>query len=168
MIKSKNIIASLILLIVAAPILIFTTLFISQKITKHIMEEKLEEASLQTITLSTNDFIWQKKDKEIKIGNEMFDVKSYSKKADKFVFIGLYDKTEKQINNQINNLVNNKNNNQQSSDLLVLKLSQTVCLISNSISLPSPLFSTQKKAYLFFNEKNVALSKSINIHPPTL
>jgi hypothetical protein len=168
MIKSKNIIAGLMLLLVAAPILVFTTLFISQKIAQHTMEEKLEKASLQTITLSTSDFIWLEKGKEIKIGNEMFDVKSFYKKADKFVFTGLYDKKEKEINNQMNILVNNKNTDQHSSGLLVLKLSQTVCVISNSIDLPAPFFSIHKKMYKFFNEKELAFSTSINTPPPSL
>lgn len=168
MINCKNIIASLMLLLVAAPILIFTTLFISQKIVQHSMEERLEEASLQTITLSTNDFIWLEKNKEIKIGNEMFDVKSYTKKADKFVFIGLYDKTEKQINNQINLLVNNKKTDQQSSGLLILKIGQTVCLLSTSFTLEPCLIYHTKKSYPFYNEKMLALSNTINTPPPIL
>ena len=98
----------------------------------------------------------------------MFDVKSYTKNVDKFVFIGLYDKVEKQINNQINKLVKNKNTNQSSNDLLVLKLSQSVCVISNTINLPTPFYCIHKKAYCFFNEKNFALSKPTHIHPPIL
>ncbi len=168
MILRKNIIAIGLLFLVAAPICIFTTLFVFQKIAQHSMKEKLEEASLQTIVLSTNDFIWIEKDREIKIGNEMFDVKSYTKKVDRFVFIGLYDKVEKKINKQINKLVKNKNNNQSSNDLLVLKLCQSVCVISNTVNLPTPFYCIHKKAYCFFNEKDFALSKPTHIHPPIL
>jgi hypothetical protein len=168
MILRKNIIAVGLLLLVVAPICIFTTLFVFQKIAQHNMEEKLEKVSLQTIKLSISDFTWIKKNKEIKIGNEMFDVKSFIKKGDKIVFTGLYDKTEKQINNQIKLLVNNKNTDQQSSGLLILKIGQTACLLSTSFALEPCLIYHTKKSYPFYNEKMLALANTINTPPPIL
>lgn len=168
MIKQKNIIAGLLLFLVVAPILVFAMFFISQKITQYEMEEKLEKASLQTITLSTKDFVWIKMGKEIIIGNEMFDVKSYEAIDNKIIFTGLYDKIEDQINNQINHLLNNKKTDKHSNGIRVLKLSQTVCIISNFYNLPTIFFPLHKKEYCFFNEKAISAVKSITSPPPVL
>jgi hypothetical protein len=168
MFKKKTIIAFWLLLLVAMPLIIFSFLQLKQQYIHHNMEEKLEKASLQTITLSSTDFTWVKKHKEIKIGNEMFDVKSYSNNNNKFVFIGVYDAAEKKIKNQINLLLNNNKADKHFSDLLALKIFQISFLISSTISLEPIILCDLENNYPFFKENILAANTAINTPPPNL
>ena len=44
------------------------------------MEEAMEHEQLEELTLVTKDIIWLKKNKEILVGKEMFDIKSLRKR----------------------------------------------------------------------------------------
>ena len=61
------------------------------------MVERLEHAKLEQLTLHNNSIRWYKKEKEIIVGEILFDVHSYVIRNDSTVFIGLFDIAESQI-----------------------------------------------------------------------
>jgi len=55
------------------------------------MKEKLEKEFLQTIAIPKDEVAWAKYNKEIAVGDKLFDVKSFSEKEGLYFFIGLFD-----------------------------------------------------------------------------
>ncbi len=97
------------LLLVFAPVLVFTGFVVSQIIIQHQMEERLETSLLQSMTLDQEDFQWVKKNKEINIGGRLFDVKSYKIYGSKLVVTGLYDDDENKLKESISRIIHRKN-----------------------------------------------------------
>jgi hypothetical protein len=61
--------------------------------------ERLEEEALQTVSLPLAELVWEKKNKEVNIDGELFDVKTVSISGDEVVLTGLFDKKETIIKN---------------------------------------------------------------------
>ena len=122
MLKSKKILAIVLLLIVAAPILIFSAFLVKQKLIQYEMEENLENASLQTITVNGKDIQWLKKDKEAVIEGKLFDIKSYRIKNEQIILTGLFDRDEDNLHEQLKNFVQQKNETGGTANHLVIKL----------------------------------------------
>lgn len=76
------------------------------------MKEKLETGFLHTITLNEKDIVWVKKNKEIRIGNSLFDIKSIIKVKNKILVTGLYDHEESEIEQVIGELSGNNRSTQ--------------------------------------------------------
>jgi hypothetical protein len=96
------------LLIVTTPLFFSAFFLVKKKIIQREMEEKLEIASLETITVSVSDFVWLKKGKEILVNGKMFDVKSHQVNGTKITFTGLYDDKEKELAATVKNAFNTK------------------------------------------------------------
>jgi len=73
------------------------------------MKEKLETGLLHTIILPENDIVWVKKNKEIRIGKELFDVKSMLKENNKIIITGVFDHEETEIEQKLGHLSGNPN-----------------------------------------------------------
>ena len=73
------------------------------------MKEKLETGLLHTITLPENEIVWVKKNKEIRIDNELFDVKGILKGNNKIIITGVFDHEETEIEQKLGNLSGNTN-----------------------------------------------------------
>ena len=82
------------------PIAYLGYLQVRQAYVQHEMKEKLESSLLQTIILNPDEIHWVKSGKEIRIGKQLFDVKTYSIKNGKAYFTGLYDHEERLIEKQ--------------------------------------------------------------------
>jgi hypothetical protein len=65
------------------------------------MIEKLETSNLQKISIPRNSVTWFKKNKEIVLGNRLFDVKSSEVNRDSIIFTGLFDDQETRIKNSV-------------------------------------------------------------------
>jgi hypothetical protein len=68
------------------------------------MEEKLENEQLQTIAIPIEDVQWYKENKEIIVGEKLFDVKSVVYQNGIASFTGIYDDRETNIKVQLENL----------------------------------------------------------------
>ena len=80
--------------------LLFTLLFLfRQQLIRHEMKEKLEEEMLHTIKVPEAEVQWVRSKKEIRLGDKMFDVKSFYVRNGEYVFTGLYDEEETALNN---------------------------------------------------------------------
>ena len=77
---------------------------IKQSQLKDQARERLEKYFLKKVTLTINQFTWTEPGKEISIDGNLFDVKYFSLKEDKFVFTGLFDKEETSLKKFDNNL----------------------------------------------------------------
>lgn len=74
---------------------LFTIFFLcEQQLIRHEMKEKLEKEFLQTITIPGNKIVWADYNKEIFVGDKLFDVHSFSEKNGLYFFIGLFDEKE--------------------------------------------------------------------------
>ena len=67
----------------------------------HSAAERLEEQLLKTISISKDQFRWEKKGKEISIDGRMFDVKSFVLKEDEIIVSGIYDDQETAIHSML-------------------------------------------------------------------
>lgn len=97
------------LLAVTAPLLFFAGFWIKQKLIEHEMEERLETASLQTVTIKINELQWLKKNKEAVIEGRLFDVRSSTTNGNTITLTGLYDKDEDHLHEQLKNFMQQKN-----------------------------------------------------------
>ena len=96
--------------------LIFSICFsIQLKIAQHEAKEKLEESMLQTVHLKKEEFRWYKKGKEIRIGKNLFDVKSIKEENGIFVITGLYDEQEDLLHLQLEKSQNKQENSNQNN-----------------------------------------------------
>ena len=90
------------------------------------MKEKLEKEFLHTITVPKEEVVWSKYNKEIIVGDKLFDVKSFSEKGGLYFFIGLFDAEETALNDLLEKDTDDKNEN----DLLgqLLQCLQSPCI----------------------------------------
>lgn len=95
----RNITACLFMLSLAIPFLSQILLQSEINRVRHEMKEKLEHASLSTVSVPVNEVQWVEKEKEIKINGRLFDVKTQYNENGCIVFIGLYDEEEKALRN---------------------------------------------------------------------
>lgn len=102
------------LLVLSLMPVVFSVLFSLQlAITKHKAEEKLEKTMLQTIRLKKEDFTWEKKGKEIRMGKQFFDVKSIREENGEFIITGIYDEQEDLLRLQLISSQKNHDNTSQ-------------------------------------------------------
>ena len=96
----KAISASILLLILLCPLIMFVGIQLRQVCIREAMMERLERESQHTVKLEK--LIWYKKDKELLIEGRLFDVKSIHKCEDgKSCVKGLYDEEETKLKEQI-------------------------------------------------------------------
>ena len=100
--RLKEIISAVLLLIITSiPCLLFVYYQSAQWKVQLEMEEKLEMEHLQTIYIPIKDIKWNRENKEIIVGERLFDVKSVIYKDSVAIFSGLYDYQETHIKEQL-------------------------------------------------------------------
>lgn len=90
------------------PVLFAVFFLYKQQRIRHEMKEKLEEEMLHTIVVPAKQFLWVKYNKEIRVGDKMFDIKSMRVEKDNYIFTGLYDEEETALNNYFENQTDQK------------------------------------------------------------
>ena len=162
---TRHIAASILMIVILCPLLIYTTLSFHKHLVKWQMEERLEHAALKTISLKKDAFTWVKINKEIVVNGRLFDVKSYVNKDENIIFKGLYDDEEKEIIHGINSLVHNKKNS--SSHTFTLFKIMLIPLIINERTHVTAYNSKKVKAYYYtYNEVAISQYNSIYLPPP--
>jgi hypothetical protein len=111
----SKITAFLLLAIAGCPLFYSAHFLYQQQHIRHEMKEKLEAQYLLTITLHKKDVHWFKKNKEIKIGDHLFDVKEWYAEGDNVILKGLYDKQEDALHAQLDQLQRNSADNKSST-----------------------------------------------------
>ncbi|HRX94014.1 MAG TPA: hypothetical protein P5158_07865 [Chitinophagaceae bacterium] len=118
-----SILACLFFLISSVPLLYPSFLQVNQLLVRWSVHERLEKEAIETIELSADNIVWIRYNKEIRINNRLFDVKSITCENDSCIVTGIYDDKEDEIINKIHTNETGK----QSKDLS--SLSQLVSLI---------------------------------------
>lgn len=122
MLKRSQGLALFILLLFLTPLLLWLYLKAGQFSIRHAMEKQLEQQHLDTIRMPVKDLIWYKKDKELVIGKDLFDVKHIIVEGDTALVTGLFDHAETKIKARIQMLQQQQQQNEQSSQTIISKL----------------------------------------------
>ncbi len=162
--KQKKILTMIMLLIVVAPLLLYTVYLVKQKLIQHQMLESLESSSLQIVSINSIDFKWEKANKEVIINGELFDVKSFEMKDGKVILKGLYDVEEKKLKNNYAKLFHQKNDNPSPLDKLLLKFIFATAILRNTIY--TNWFSCFTKPSYFNYSQNLLTTISVVYTPP--
>lgn len=134
----KKISAFFLLLTGAMPLLFTLFFLVKQQMIRYEMKEKLEKELLHTITVPREEVSWVKYNKEIIVGDKLFDVNSFSEKDGLYFFIGLFDAEE----TALNDLLEKDNDDKNENDLLgqLFQCLQSPCI---SISLDPGIIASQ-------------------------
>ena len=97
----KKNICFFLLLLLTLPMLVAFCIEIKIKLVQHEMLEKMEQTHLQVISVDANQVQWKIKNKEIIIGDQLFDVKYAVYEGSKVNFYGLFDREESRLENII-------------------------------------------------------------------
>ena len=167
MLNKKKILAFSLLLLVVAPLLFFIGFLVQREIIYHDMMEKLESASLHTITIPLADINWTKKNKEVMIDGKLFDVKYAEIIDNKMKLTGLFDEEETHLEKKISTSFHSNKNQQTPFSQLKLKFIFNFYFIEDHLSNSIFVFQS-KKAYSTFNEVAITNSSTVASPPPNL
>jgi hypothetical protein len=168
MLIRKKILAFAALLLMLAPLFFFTGYLVKQKIIQNQMQEQLENASLQTITLNQVDVTWFKKNKEVIVNGKLFDVKSYSIAGSKIILTGLFDEAENKLKKEFANLIHQKKNDSAPLQQLILKFIFTALINQSRQTEVLTCNQNTKTVYPFHNEVAVYQSVPVSSPPPNV
>jgi len=167
MLNKKNILAFSMLLLVVAPLIFFMGFLVKREIIYHEMMEKLESASLHTITVRVADVNWKKKNKEVVIDGKLFDVKYAEIIDNKIKLTGLFDEEENKLEKDFANTFNSNKNQQTPFSQLKLKFIFNFYFIEDHLSNSVSVYQS-KNSYSTFNEVAVTKSYTVVSPPPNL
>jgi hypothetical protein len=94
---SRKLTAVVFLVLALLPFVTVIAFHVQQKIIRHQMKEALEEGAVVSIILGRDEFTWMRKEREILVDGNLFDVKTYSVDKGLYHFTGLYDHQEKKL-----------------------------------------------------------------------
>ena len=162
----KNIILIFLLCLVAMPLFFSVYTMIEKKIIEHRMQGKLEQECLQTITLEASAVTWLKKNKELLINGEPFDVSSMSRNGESITVTGLFDNQEKKLEEQLERYNHSQERSASSKNSLLLLFFTTWYQTNEPIDLTTPFFVYKKQAPQKHRGKTCKLYQEIIIPPP--
>lgn len=153
------------LLLVAVPLFFSIGFIIKQKTIQVEMKQQLKTALLQTIMVPARDVKWIKKDKEILVNGQMFDVKTSVKSGKNIVFTGLYDKDEQKLHENLKGFMHSKN--KQSAPLTELLAK----FFSTTVTIPAIDYNTAADwkrivAKYYYPSEKIPFSYGISIYQP--
>lgn len=128
--RLKKITGIFLLLLVAVPLFFSIGFIIKQKNIQAEMKQQLKTALLQTIIVPARDVKWIKKDKEILVYGQMFDVKTSVKSGGNIVFTGLYDEDEQELHENLKGFMHSKNKQSAPLNDLLAKFFSTAVTIT--------------------------------------
>jgi hypothetical protein len=166
--KTKKTGILLLLLIVAAPVLLFTGFLIKQKSIQYNMNERLQKASLHTITANLADVKWIKQNKEAEINGRLVDVKEYYITRNQIIITGLYDDEEHELKKDMVELIKEKKGSPAPIHQLVLKLILSVTIDEHDVFSLTFLSTADKIKYPINNESTISQYLSVITPPPNI
>lgn len=97
----KKTISVLLMILLTLPMLVSLCIEVKIKWVQHEMLEKMEQTHLHVISVDANQVQWKIKNKELLIGDQLFDVKYAVYEGGKINFYGLFDREEARLENII-------------------------------------------------------------------
>ena len=83
--------------IIFLPILAIGILQLGQAYIRSTREERLETEKLVQVTVPVKDLVWEEEGRELWVGNQMFDVASYTIANGNYYLVGVYDDDETEV-----------------------------------------------------------------------
>lgn len=94
---TKNIVALVIILLLASPLVVSIFNLLQQKNLHSNIAARFKTEIIQTISIAKADLYWAKKNKEVIIDGKYFDVKSFIVTGDSISLTGFYDHHEDKL-----------------------------------------------------------------------
>jgi hypothetical protein len=161
----KKITGIFLLLLVAVPLFFSIGFIIKQKSIQAEMKQQLKTALLQTIIVPARDVKWVKKDKEILVYGQMFDVKTSLKSGENIVFTGLYDEDEQKLHKNLKGFMHSKNKQSAPLNELLAKFFSTAVTIT-PIEYNTAADWKHIAAKYFYPSEKIPFSYGISIYQP--
>ena len=147
--------------IMALPLTFCVVTEIKQQQLKHQARVRLEKLNLKKIFLSASEFQWTEVGKEISIHGDLFDIKSYSQKNGKFIFTGLFDKEEAELDK----LEHNWRNNHEDNKFLTQLFQVLQSVFHNSAPIQAP-YNKLANQYPYLSPDKLPFQPKKIITPP--
>ncbi len=132
------------------------------------MEKKLSQESLRTIILKESSVIWLKKNKEILLNGEPFDIKTIIRKGNNIIVSGLFDHEEKRLKKELEVYHHSENNTTTKNNSLLLLFFTTIYRASEPIGISTPFFINKKKAWKYHHDNICSHIAEIKSPPPRI
>lgn len=153
-------------LLLAIPLLFSIGFLLKQRFVQMDMQEKLENSSLQTITIPIDQLVWVIPDKEIMIDGKLFDIHSMDRAGKSLIFTGLFDKDEDRIKQQLMTILSKQDNdNKTRENSLLLLLFSTFYSNEEVVPLPHYQDKTDRK-FLSYSERIPSPPFNSLLRPP--
>ncbi len=153
------------LFLVAVPLLYSTVMLVQQKIVHHQSIERLEKTLLQTISISKDEIIWVKANKEILINGKYFDIKSFKSHGNSIELIGYFDISEDLLVKQLKGLMKSNEDKSPFNQLTVKFFLSQICLLQ-----PDILFENNwlqySSHYFTYDDKLINFPHRLSTPPP--
>ncbi len=121
----KKIVAILLILLISATTLMSIYMQISKQVAKFMALEKLEKTQLIKIKVEKNKIHWVKKEYELRINSELFDIKSYTTLSNgDIICMGLFDRAEDEVIESTAKIFDHKN--RATTHSLIIKICSLV------------------------------------------
>ena len=154
------------LFLMAMPFISSIYSLIEKMVIEHRMEERFECENLQVITIDADSVIWLKKNKELLVNGEPFDIKKLSSNGRKITVEGLFDSDEKELNQKIVKFNNAGDPSLRKTSLLVLLMFNTYFEEKHTINLTPPFVIKNKQAWQYQKENSCISYGDILTPPP--
>jgi surface polysaccharide O-acyltransferase-like enzyme len=163
--RIKKITGIFLLLLVAVPLFFSIGFILKQRNIQAEMKQQLKTALLQTIIVSARDVKWIKKDKEILVYGQMFDVKTSVRSGDNIVFTGLYDKDEQKLHENLKGFMHSKNKQSAPLNELLAKFFSTTVTIT-AIDYNTAVDWKHIVAKYYYHPEKIPFAYGISIYQP--
>ena len=164
----KDITLIFLLLLAAMPQLFSVCSLIEKKIIEYSMVKRLEQENLQTVTIDAASVIWLKKDKEILINGEPFDIKTIIRNGNKIVVSGLFDIREKELKQKLQAYQQEEGKSASTNNSLLLLIFTTWYQVNEPINFTLSFLIHKRQAWQKYQDKIGSLSHEIITPPPRL
>lgn len=151
------------LLVITGPLLSFVYFLYAENQVRQEMKEKLENASLQHITIPLADLYWIKNGKEVLLDGKHFDVELFAVSGNQVTLTGLFDSKEDELHRRFTKVMEEEESSlfsDMASFLFIPVYAEA------ERSLPGVVWEVVFKNYAHYSEKIPAHPVSDIIHPP--
>ncbi len=160
----KKIWALCMLFILVAPLFSFIYYLYAKSRMRYEMEEWLENAALERVSVPFEGLTWVKYGKEVRINGKLFDVKSFTKTSNQITLTGLYDSKEDELHHRLNKMLDQEDDPLQYRRITSLLL---IPLYSEQDIYPASIRKLPALHYYFSYAEKIPLHPIREItHPP--
>lgn len=156
--------AFLLMVSICLPSMVFIYYQARQAYVRFEMEEKLEKEKLQKIRIPAHKVVWYKKNKELIVEGNLFDVKEERLMRDGSIeFTGLFDFEETEIAKRLNDLQKNRG---ADPDNIAVKYASILLFLEQSPNIRLAHYSPPQILYNSFRETSQPSPDLPILYPP--